>query len=126
MGHSSSHGPSCLTPDLPRHSTAIHARSPLPTVGTALALCVSQNTNSRSPSAQRDDLSACLSRRQMMNTRRQWMILGTVVAVSFAILGYYGGEIYRQAPPIPESVVSSDGTVLFTKEDISTGQSVWQ
>jgi nitric oxide reductase subunit B len=45
---------------------------------------------------------------------------------SFAVLGYYGVEIYRQAPPIPEKVVTEDGTVLFTGQDIKDGQNVWQ
>src|SRR5262245_47370152 len=61
-----------------------------------------------------------------MKTNRRWWALAAVVAVSFAILGYFGGEIYRQAPPIPERVITSDGQVLFTRQDIVTGQSVWQ
>jgi nitric oxide reductase subunit B len=39
---------------------------------------------------------------------------------------YYGKEIYREAPPIPENVVTEDGTVLFTGQDIKDGQNVWQ
>ncbi len=58
--------------------------------------------------------------------RRLWLSLGAVIAVSFAVLGYYGSEIYRQAPPIPERVVTTDGRVLFSGDDISTGQNVWQ
>ena len=42
------------------------------------------------------------------------------------MLGYYGGEVYRQAPPIPERVVTTDGRVLFTGQDIKDGQNVWQ
>ena len=29
-------------------------------------------------------------------------------------------------PPIPDRVVSTDGTVLYTKQDIQDGQNVWQ
>ncbi|QHT72063.1 nitric-oxide reductase large subunit [Rhodocytophaga rosea] len=45
---------------------------------------------------------------------------------SFAVLGYYGSEIYRKAPPIPHKVVSASGKVLFTGQDIKDGQNVWQ
>ena len=57
---------------------------------------------------------------------RLWIGLGVVIVASFAVLGYYGGEVYRQAPPIPDRVVTSDGSVLFTGQDIKDGQNVWQ
>ena len=60
-----------------------------------------------------------------MNYRRLWLALAAVIAGSFGILGYYGHEIYQQAPPIPESVVTSDGKVLFTGQEIKDGQNVW-
>jgi nitric oxide reductase subunit B len=60
-----------------------------------------------------------------MNFRRLWIGLATVIAVSFIILGYYGRQIYREAPPVPERVVS-DGETLFTGQDIRDGQNVWQ
>jgi nitric oxide reductase subunit B len=62
----------------------------------------------------------------MRNYKRLWLVLGLVIAGSFAILGYFGREIYRKAPPIPDKVVSTDGQVLFTGEDIRDGQNVWQ
>jgi nitric oxide reductase subunit B len=55
-----------------------------------------------------------------------WLSLITVMVLSFAVLGYYGSEIYRQAPPLPTRVVTTDGTVLFTGQDIKDGQNVWQ
>jgi nitric oxide reductase subunit B len=61
-----------------------------------------------------------------MQYRKLWFSLGTVVLLSFLILGYFGHEIYVQAPPIPTQVVDRDRTVLFTKEDIQDGQNVWQ
>ncbi|MCF8371684.1 MAG: nitric-oxide reductase large subunit [Bacteroidales bacterium] len=61
-----------------------------------------------------------------MNTRKLWIGLIVVMAVSFGVLGYYGFEIYRDAPPIPEKVVAPDGKVLFTSQDIKDGQNVWQ
>ena len=46
--------------------------------------------------------------------------------ISFAILGYYGGRIFQVMPPIPDRVVTEDGTELFTAQDIKDGQNVWQ
>nr|WP_284721878.1 nitric-oxide reductase large subunit [Polyangium sorediatum] len=47
--------------------------------------------------------------------------------LSFAVLGYFGFEIYRKAPPIPDRVVvAADGRTLFTGQDIRDGQNVWQ
>jgi len=61
-----------------------------------------------------------------MEYRRLWIALAIVIIASFAVLGYFGAEIYRQAPPIPERVITADGTVLFTGQDIRDGQNVWQ
>jgi nitric oxide reductase subunit B len=60
-----------------------------------------------------------------MRYGRLWLGFWLVIAASFAVLGYYGREIYRQAPPIPERV-ASDGRTLFTGQDIRDGQNVWQ
>ena len=57
---------------------------------------------------------------------RLWIGLVAVIVGSFAVLGYYGRELYRQAPPVPERVVTTDGGVLFTGQDIQDGQNVWQ
>jgi nitric oxide reductase subunit B len=48
-----------------------------------------------------------------MHYKRLWICLTAVIVVSFAILGYYGREIYRQAPPVPERVVTSTGDLLW-------------
>jgi nitric oxide reductase subunit B len=61
-----------------------------------------------------------------MNTKKLWFGFIAVMVISFGILGYYGREIYREAPPIPEKVVTEDGAVLFTGQDIKDGQNVWQ
>jgi len=57
---------------------------------------------------------------------KRWLGLGIVVLGSFAILGYYGWEIYRLAPPIPDRVVAEGGEVVFTGAQIRDGQNVWQ
>lgn len=61
-----------------------------------------------------------------MSIRKLWIGFIAVMVISFAVLGYYGVEIYHKAPPIPEKVVSEDGTVLFTGQDIKDGQNIWQ
>ena len=58
--------------------------------------------------------------------RKLWVSLISVITLSFLVLGYFGREIYRQAPPLPQRVVTSDGIVLFTGQDIKDGQNVWQ
>ena len=62
----------------------------------------------------------------MGSYRKLWFILIAVLALTFSLLGYYGTEVYRQAPPIPEQVVAADGDVLFTLDDILDGQTAWQ
>jgi nitric oxide reductase subunit B len=52
--------------------------------------------------------------------------LGAVLLGAFSVLGFFGREVYRQAPPIPDRVTTSDGRLLFDKEDILLGQQVWQ
>jgi nitric oxide reductase subunit B len=52
--------------------------------------------------------------------------LAVVIVASFAVLGYFGRELYRQAPPIPARVAGPDGRVIFTRDDIQDGQNVWQ
>ena len=53
-----------------------------------------------------------------MTTKKLWLGFIAVVTISFAVLLYYGREIYRQAPPIPDRVITTDGSVLFTGQDI--------
>ena len=61
-----------------------------------------------------------------MTTRKLWIGFLAVITISFSVLLYFGYEIYRQAPPVPEKVVTTDGTLLFTGKDIKDGQNVWQ
>lgn len=62
----------------------------------------------------------------MGSYNKLWFSLIAVLIVTFSLLGYYGGEIYRQMPPIPEQVDASDGTLLFARADIRDGQAAWQ
>ncbi len=61
-----------------------------------------------------------------MTTRKLWIGFIAVMAISFSVLLYFGKEIYRQAPPIPEKVIKQDGTLLFSGQGIKDGQNVWQ
>jgi nitric oxide reductase subunit B len=61
-----------------------------------------------------------------MKTKQLWIGFIFVMTFSFAVLLYYGSEIYRKAPPIPHQVITENGKVLFTGQDIRDGQNVWQ
>ncbi|WP_202844834.1 nitric-oxide reductase large subunit [Luteimonas saliphila] len=62
----------------------------------------------------------------MDSTRKLWTGLAVLLISSFAVLLWVGSEVHRQAPPMPERVVSSDGEVLYTRADIERGRQVWQ
>ncbi|MCA9719870.1 MAG: nitric-oxide reductase large subunit, partial [Myxococcales bacterium] len=59
--------------------------------------------------------------------RRLWLVLGAVLSISFAVILYFGSDIYESAPPIPERVVvEGSGELVHTREDILRGQDVWR
>jgi len=62
----------------------------------------------------------------MREYKKLWWLLLAVLAVTFAVLGWSGVEIYRQVPPIPAQVVTESGKVLMTHDDILDGQTAWQ
>jgi len=62
----------------------------------------------------------------MARYTRLWWALIAILALTFSLLGYFGKEVYRQAPPIPAQVVAADGTLLMTSDSILDGQSAWQ
>ncbi|OZG74785.1 nitric oxide reductase large subunit [Hahella sp. CCB-MM4] len=62
----------------------------------------------------------------MANYKKLWWTLLIVVAITFSLLGYFGKEVYRQAPPIPDSFATTEGSALFSHEDILDGQTAWQ
>lgn len=61
-----------------------------------------------------------------MNTKKLWYSLAAVLIISFAALLYLGNDIYHKQPPVPVKVVTTNGQVLFTGQDIKDGQNVWQ
>jgi nitric oxide reductase subunit B len=64
--------------------------------------------------------------RTTFSVQRLWIILSVGMAVMFSTLLTLGWEIYQKAPPIPEKVSSQSGQVIYTRENIMTGQQVWQ
>jgi nitric oxide reductase subunit B len=58
--------------------------------------------------------------------KKLWIVFIAIFVCSFAVLGWIGTEIFRQAPPIPREVVTTDGAVLIQGEAIQNGQNVWQ
>jgi nitric oxide reductase subunit B len=61
----------------------------------------------------------------MESQRRLWRWLAVIFFLSFAVLGWIGREIYLAAPPIPQHVLSADGSVVFGPEQIMDGQRAW-
>lgn len=62
----------------------------------------------------------------MTQTRKLWLGLAALLVTSFSVLLWMGGEIHRQAPPIPEAVVTRSGVTVYTRSDYETGRQVWQ
>lgn len=62
----------------------------------------------------------------MTSTKKLWTLLAALLIVSFAVLLWSGNQIYQKAPPMPERVVSTDGRVIYTRDEIETGRQVWQ
>jgi nitric oxide reductase subunit B len=58
--------------------------------------------------------------------KKLWVSFALVFFLSFAVLGWIGTRIYQKMPPIPESVVTTSGTVVVPNGDIERGQNVWQ
>ena len=58
--------------------------------------------------------------------KKLWTVFAIVVLVSFGILGWIGTRIYQEMPPIPDRVVTADGTVIIASGEIGRGQNVWQ
>lgn len=62
----------------------------------------------------------------MQSTRKLWTWLAVICLLSFSVLGWVGTEIYLKAPPIPKQIISANGTVLYTGEQVQYGQEAWR
>ena len=58
--------------------------------------------------------------------KRLWSLLIVSLVLFFSALLYLGGQIYREAPPIPNAVQTTNGVVIYSKQDIEDGQNIWQ
>lgn len=58
--------------------------------------------------------------------KKYWWVLVLVLVSTFTILGFFGNEIYKQAPPIYSALQTKEGKLIYTKDDILDGQLVWQ
>jgi nitric oxide reductase subunit B len=66
------------------------------------------------------------SQRSPLLVSRAWAQVAILTfVVGFGILGYLAYRIYADHPPIPREVVSEDGTVLFSRDDVARGQLVF-
>ena len=62
----------------------------------------------------------------MSSTKKLWILLAALLIGSFGVLLWSGNQIYQNAPPMPERVVSSDASVIYTRAEIEKGRQVWQ
>src|SRR5262249_4414416 len=51
--------------------------------------------------------------------KKLWIGFAVVLVISFSILGWIGTRIYQEMPPIPERVMSTDGTVVVAAGDVA-------
>lgn len=58
--------------------------------------------------------------------KRLWIAFILVVAISFGVLGWAGLKIYQEKPPLPSSVVTTDGATVIPAGEIEIGQQVWR
>jgi nitric oxide reductase subunit B len=58
--------------------------------------------------------------------KKLWLAFAIVLLFSFAVLGWVGTRIYQEAPPLPNKVVATDGSVMIESGEIEKGQNVWQ
>ena len=59
--------------------------------------------------------------------KKIWIGFISVVLLSFIALIWVGTDIYQTQPPMPEQVIVKEtNTVVYTKQDIETGQNVWE
>ena len=63
-----------------------------------------------------------------LDTHGHWLVFwAATLLVAFFILGFFGREVYRQAPADPGAGrAPRTAPLLITKDDILTGQQVWQ
>ena len=61
-------------------------------------------------------------RREFLISKGWIQAVALVILFGFFVLGLLAYRTYMESPPVPERVVSEDGEVIFTGEDVSKGQ----
>jgi nitric oxide reductase subunit B len=64
-------------------------------------------------------------RRPMMVSRTWVQAAALVILFGFTVLGFLAFRTYETGPPIADRVVSQDGKVLFTGDDVTAGQKLF-
>ncbi|HEX8948638.1 MAG TPA: cbb3-type cytochrome c oxidase subunit I [Dissulfurispiraceae bacterium] len=68
-----------------------------------------------------------MSNRTGMLISRLWLQAAVLTfIIGFTVLGYLAVRIYWEHPPIPQKVFAANGDILFTGEDVMTGQHLFQ
>lgn len=62
----------------------------------------------------------------MTNVKKLWLFLALLLFVSFGVLIWSGNQIYQKAPPMPDKVVSTQGELIYSRDEIQRGRQVWQ
>jgi nitric oxide reductase subunit B len=68
---------------------------------------------------------ATTGRREFLISKGWLQAVALVVLLGFFVLGLLAYRTYQAQPPVPERVVDEKGNVLFTGEDVSSGQQVF-
>ncbi|MEO6777486.1 MAG: cbb3-type cytochrome c oxidase subunit I [Kofleriaceae bacterium] len=65
--------------------------------------------------------------RTPLGVPRVWIQVALLTfVIGFAILGYLAYRVYADHPPVPRETVASDGTALFSRDDVFRGQMVFE
>jgi len=64
--------------------------------------------------------------REMLISSRWLQVAILTFIFGFAVLGFLARVIYNEHPPIPDKVVTDNGDVLFTGNDVMEGQQLFQ
>ncbi len=68
-----------------------------------------------------------MAQRRELSIASTWVQVAVLTfVVGFAVMGFLAYVIHQEQPPIPERVLAPDGKVLFTADDIMTGQNLFQ
>jgi nitric oxide reductase subunit B len=66
------------------------------------------------------------SKKSVERISRRWVWgVAITMVVGFSVLIWIGVRAYHEAPPIPHSVVTAEGRLVFSGADIRAGQEVF-